>query len=277
MYDQFRWTNVSARRNGLTLEYEPMQPFFLLALAEKIGCRTFLDVGANIGAYSLFATLVPTVERVVAFEANPETVEELLANVRLNSLERAVEVQGKAVSSAPGQVSFGVVSRFSGANSVVATSIHDQASFHKQVTVEAVTLDQIFAQSAAGPLCIKIDVEGHERAVIDGARTLLGACKAVVQLEDYEHAEGSSGQKLEALGYVRLTEIGPDHYFSNIESLRDPAEVVDAYERAMRAMIAFNHRNKAVMLKRGDFGLQLTGKTATLARDLAKRLIGKHL
>src|SRR5687768_14085806 len=115
MYDRFRWTDVSARRNRLTMEYEPVQPFFLVALAENAGCGTFIDVGANIGAYTLFATLVPTIQRIVAFEAIPETARELRANLALNGLQPRVEVDERAVSSAPGTVSFGVVSKFSGA------------------------------------------------------------------------------------------------------------------------------------------------------------------
>jgi FkbM family methyltransferase len=277
MYDRFRWTNVSARRNSVTMEYEPLQPFFLMALAEESGCGTLVDVGANVGAYSLFGTLVPTVERVVAFEANPDTAEELRFNIALNGLELKVEVREKAVSSAPGKLSLGVVSKYSGANSVVQTSIHDRSTFYKEITVDAVVLDQEFPQPSSKPLAIKIDVEGHESEVIDGGRHLLQANQAIVQLEFYERSHASSRQKLEELGYFRLTAIGPDNYFSNIERFRDPTTVVEAYEEAVRRSIAFNHRNKSVIIKRGDFALQLTGKTADVARSMAKRLIGKRL
>jgi FkbM family methyltransferase len=277
MYDQFRWTNASVRRNGLTMEYEPLQPFFLIALAEQASCGTVIDVGANIGSYSLFATLIPTVERVVAFEANPDTVKELKANIALNRLGHKIEVQARAVSSAPGEQTFGVVSRFSGANSIVGTSIHDRSTFHKQIAVEAITLDQLFARAAARPLCIKIDVEGHESEVIDGARATLEANRCVIQLEGYGRADSSNLRKLEELGYFRLTAIGPDHYLSNLERLRNPAEVVGLYERTAERMIAYNHRNKTVTLKRGDFALEISGKSADVARRLAKRLIGKHL
>lgn len=277
MYDHFRWTNVSVRRNSVTLEYEPLQPFFLLALAERAACGTFVDVGANIGVYSLFASLVSSVERIIAVEANPKTVEELKANIALNGLADRIEVQEKALSSERGQLRFGVISSFSGANSVADTSIHDESSFHKLITVEATTLDKLFGEAVSRPLCIKIDVEGHENEVLTGGKAMLRTNVAIIQVESYDRGDGSTLRILERLGYARLTAIGPDQYFSNLKLFDDPAEVVRVYERAVRQLIAFNHRNKAVMLKRGDFALQLTGRSADVARNLAKRLIGKRL
>lgn len=277
MYDRFRWTNVSARRNQLTMEYEPLQPFFLCALAERVGCSTFLDVGANVGVYSLFATLVPSIERVIAFEANCDTANELKSNIALNQLDARIEVQGKAVSNASGTVTFGVVSRYSGANSVVNTSIHDASTFHSRLEVESVTLDSIFPQPVPRPLCIKIDVEGHEGEVIDGGRVMLKANKAVIQLEGYETSGGPHVQKLNELGYSKLTAIGPDIYFSNIDTLAESKEVIGVYERATAELLAFNHRNKAVVVKRGDIALQLTGEAGDFARNLAKRWLGKRL
>lgn len=277
MYDQFRWTSVSARRNRLTMEYEPVQPFVLLAMAERAGCGSFLDIGANVGAYALFATLIGTVDRIVAFEANPETARELRANLALNDLSSRIEVDQRAVSSATGTVTFGIVSKLSGANSVVNTSIHDRSAFHKQITVEATTLDRLFPDTAGRPLCLKIDVEGHEGEVLDGALSMLKANQAVIQLEGYEDSALDSAGKLEALGYFRLTAVGPDRYYSNMQLFRDPAVVVAVYEQAMADMIAWNHRSKAVLVKRGDFALQLTGRSGDIARKVAKRLIGKHL
>lgn len=259
------------------MEYEPVQPFFLCALARRADCRTFLDVGSNVGLYALFATLIPSIRHIVAFEANSDTARELRANLALNELGNRVEIDGRAVSDAPGTLTFGIVSKFSGANSVVDTSIHDRAAFRKQVSVEAITLDQLFGeQSGLDPLCLKIDVEGHEGQVIDGARATLRNHRAVIQLEGYEQVAVCEG-KLNDIGYSHLTHVGPDHYFTNVESLLDPATVVSVYEEAIAQLVAYNHRNKAILLKRGDFALQLTGKSADIARNLAKRWIGRRL
>jgi FkbM family methyltransferase len=275
MYDKFRWTWASVRRNGATMEYEPVQPFFFMALAEKMKCGTFLDVGANIGVYSLFGTLIPSIERILAFEPNPDAASELLVNVALNNLQDRIEVHQKAVSSSAGSLSFGVVSKLSGANSIVDTTIHKRASFRKMLNVESITLDGLFTHPLPHSLCIKVDVEGHESEVIDGATALLSSNQVIVQIEAYQDAE--SARRLKKLGFFSITAVGPDHYFSNIDSLRDPVNVVEIYELATRELIAYNHRNNAVMLKRGDIALLLTGKTGNFARVLANRFIGQRL
>ena len=277
MYDQFRWTSPSGRRNRLTQEYEPLQPYFLMALAEEAGCKTFVDIGASVGVYSLFSTCVATVERVVAFEANPDTFTEFERNVKLNGLQDKIEAHGEAVSRTPGTITFGVMSKLSGANSVMETSIHDRSAFRKTLTVETVTLDDFFSGHAAAPLCLKMDVEGHEIDVIAGGQSTLEQNPAIVQIESYERDGEFSEEKLIELGYSRLTAIGPDHYFTNIETLTSPAGLIRVYERAIAAMIAHNHADKALALSAGDFALQVTGKPAALIRTLVKRVTWKVL
>jgi FkbM family methyltransferase len=245
-------------------EYEPIQPYYLIELATRASCATFLDVGANIGAYSVFASRIPTVHRMIAFEANAKAASEIIANARLNGLN--IEVHQMAVSDRAGELEFGVVSDFAGNNAVVSSALHDD--FRRTVKVKAIALDDIPALD--GPVCLKIDVEGHEAEVIDGATKLLISHECVVQMEGYQD---EAGKKLEAMGYARLTKIGPDVYYSNIAGL----SALGVYEDAMEAIISSHHRNKAVTLKRGDVALTLTGRTAELARKTAKKVLGRRL
>jgi len=246
-------------------ELEPVQPFYLLALADAAGCKSFLDIGANVGAYSLFALQLAKVQRRLAFEANPATAQELRANVQLNNAE--IEVVEAAVSDHAGEVSFGVVSDYAGDNAVLDTALHD--SFERQITVSAITLDSF--SNLPDPMCIKLDVEGHEREVIAGAYNLLRR-PCVVQVEDFGSAMSSI---LGPLGYFRLTAIGPDHYFSNIKALDGRA--VEFYETAMAAMIQSigeaAYDPTQITMRRGNFILKVGGTSAKRLRK-AKRLLG---
>lgn len=259
MYNRFRWTAVSERRNGISMEYEPLQPYFLVALATHAGCRTFLDVGANIGNYSVFASLIPSVEQIIAFEANPHAAAEIRANAALNALD--INVWEKAASSRIGPVSFGMVSRYAGNNAI------DAGDPQHQITVEANTLD-ILGELPA-PVCLKIDVEGHELPVLEGAADLLKR-PCIIQIE--KNGEAALA-KLEALGYGRLTNIGPDHYYSNIPDL----PVLEIYERSARSLIEYSHENKIARFKRGDIALEVSGKSYQRLRTIAQSLMGRHL
>jgi FkbM family methyltransferase len=267
VFADFRWTRVSQRRNVATAEFDPVQPFLLAALAEQAACRTFLDIGANIGAYSMLATKIPTVERIIAFEPNPHAAVELRANAALNGA--TIELHEKAVSDEPGEVRFGIVSRYAGDNRILGTDSRRRAvTYSGEMIVPAMPLDEL--GPLPGPLCVKIDVEGHEPEAIDGAKRLL-ASPSIVQLEAYR--DQTACARMEALGFRRLTNIGPDCYLTNIDSL----DALTAYETAMKALIAYSHRHKTLTLKRGDFAVQVAGKSGMRIRRLVRKLVGARL
>ena len=123
----------------------------------------FVDVGANVGTYSLLAARHCDAV-VLAVEAAPETAGLLRENVRLNDLCDKIEVIECAAGAHTGVVNF-TVDR--GAMNQVA-----DASFANAVaSVELATLDHIVANRQ--PVMMKIDVEGYEGEVLEGAKLSL--------------------------------------------------------------------------------------------------------
>jgi FkbM family methyltransferase len=128
-----------------------------------------LDVGANVGAYTLmFAEWVGFGGRVYAFEPAPDARTGLLTHLRLNHVEDRVEVSGAAMSSSVGQVPFGL-HPFGGASSLQV----DSADAVRVIDVPAETLDHFCAARRLRPDVIKIDVEGAELDVLRGGRETL--------------------------------------------------------------------------------------------------------
>lgn len=245
------------------MEYEPLQPYFLLASSITAGCKTFVDVGSNIGAYSVLMSQVPSLEKTVAFEANQSAAREMRANFQLNSLD--VDVQTVAVSDQNGTLNFGIVSRLAGNSAIVDTS--DNQSFREVEQVECVTLDDAL-EGCSGPFGIKIDVEGHEENVLRGASTLLkNPC--VVQVENFN-------DRLEfPEGYSKIARIGPDWYYSNIESLQLRAR--DLFEQASAMMIEANHERKSDAIHAGDFALVVSGRSYDVIKRIALKIFGSRL
>ncbi|MHB9003847.1 MAG: FkbM family methyltransferase [Coriobacteriia bacterium] len=145
--------------NGLH-EFEDMA--FLLHFLRADGA--FVDVGANAGAYTVLAGAAVGAE-VLAFEPIPATYERLVANVRLNSGATRVRCVNKAVGSASGTLEF--TTQLDAENHAIAPGETRQST----ALVEVTTLDR--EVSGSFPEMLKIDVEGFELPVIEGASRVL--------------------------------------------------------------------------------------------------------
>lgn len=124
----------------------------------------FIDVGANVGVYSILAASRGA--QVVAIEPVPDTYQQLLDNVHLNGFDQKINARNIGVGSEEGELRF---SCFEGpTNHVIAPGEVDSAA----VSVPVESLDAV--ASGFAPVMVKIDVEGFEANVIEGARDLLG-------------------------------------------------------------------------------------------------------
>jgi|SRR5579884_1724223 len=132
----------------------------------------FVDVGANVGVFSAFVgTRVPGV-RVTAIEPFPGVMPHLRQNLAVNHLD--VEVLDIAVGAEPGEVSFEILDRD------VLNRVKPGGSEGASITVPVQRLDTLFPERT--PNLIKIDVEGFELKVLQGASGLLDAEDAPVLL-----------------------------------------------------------------------------------------------
>jgi FkbM family methyltransferase len=145
--------------------------------------RMAIDVGSSIGLYSrALARLVP---RVVAFEANPE-----VAAFAETVAPQNVEVVNVALSSTTGRALLRIPVNARGHTTEDLATIEskNQLAETKYLTVEVPTkrLDD-YRYADCG--FIKIDVEGHEEAVLDGAARLIETCRPtlMIELEDYHN------------------------------------------------------------------------------------------
>jgi FkbM family methyltransferase len=128
----------------------------------------FVDVGANLGYYSFFA--LQRHKAVLAFEPQAQNLQRLFRGLLLNGWENEAEVYPMALSSKPG------VLTLYGASGPSASLIPNWAGYSPRFTqvVPVTTLDTILAGRFAGQrLLIKIDVEGAEYQVLEGAAAIL--------------------------------------------------------------------------------------------------------
>ena len=181
--------------------FEREQIALLLGNMRTRGCDLFIDVGANIGFYSVIAARAGT--EVIAFEPDPRNLAQLRANIFLNRLNDRVSVQELAVSEASGTVGFQFFSDTSTGQSHVSATADN--------TVKSVALD-VFLAVKGRRLFLKIDIEGHELSAIAGMKRLLAENECFLQIESLAPNDERLRGVLSASGYRCLRSIGYDHF-----------------------------------------------------------------
>lgn len=179
------------RENG---EFARVELEFILAACDG----DLLDVGANIGSICLpFAARRPQA-RVVAVEAHPEIAEVLAHNVRANSLFN-VEVIHAAAGERAGLVDIPVPSILRQGN-IGAGSLYDKGYSSARVAMRPI--DDIAPDNCR---MVKIDVEGFEPRVLDGAKRLLNDSRPSWLVEVSRHRPKTAAivrETLSAAGYT---------------------------------------------------------------------------
>lgn len=128
---------------------------------------TFIDVGANIGSYTLIASQVASA-RVVSIEPHPTTFALLENNVRVND-RRNVICLNLALSDCDGDLHF-----TDGPESSVNRVVQPGETTGAELHVSCRRLDALCRELEVVPDFVKIDVEGHECAVLKGFGDLRG-------------------------------------------------------------------------------------------------------
>jgi FkbM family methyltransferase len=128
-----------------------------------------VDVGANVGVWSLLAAARHPDVRVHAFEPVPAVAETLRYHVALNRIDR-IALNVAAVAAECGVAPFFVNQM----TNTGASSLHHRPGPFVEISVDVVTLDTYLAHLKVDRIdVLKVDVEGGEISVFKGARRLL--------------------------------------------------------------------------------------------------------
>ncbi len=170
--------------------YEPdVSRVFLRVLREG---DTVIDVGANVGFFTMLsAALVGPAGKIVSFEPDERNRDRLNTNLALNSFNN-VTLVGNPASNKVAPVEFFINSDDSGGNALwdpgqFPGNTKSQAN-RQTISMTTTTLDDALANYAAPPpKLIKVDTEGADQHVLEGARQLLtGAAVPFVIAELHE-------------------------------------------------------------------------------------------
>lgn len=167
-----------------------------------------IDIGANLGEWTVpLARAVGVAGRIIAMEPVPRNAAALEATLAANALRQA-EVLRSAAGDQDGTVEFVVPVVTSARIDTGTARIGPARAGHEALRVPMRSLDSLAAERGLDRLdLIKIDVEGHERQVLDGAAGILGRWRPVLVIETGHEAQGSRAvihDQLGGLGYRML-------------------------------------------------------------------------
>jgi len=160
-------------------EYEPEETQVIRRIAEKMD--TMLDIGANIGWYSLMASKLNPKATIHSFEPIPATYSRLIHNFSLNASEH-LQCYNYGFSDEPGSFPFYFYPEGGVNASMQNLACRDDASV---VDCELRTLDSVLEWLPSNNRIdfIKCDVEGNELFVLKGGLQLIGNHKPILLCE----------------------------------------------------------------------------------------------
>jgi FkbM family methyltransferase len=195
---------------------------------------TFVDVGANHGAWSLLAgPRVGPAGQIIAVEPHPVLAECVRRSLAASAVPH--HVHACALGSSPGRAVLHVPGSGSGSGSLLA---HYAPDVQDLIDVDVTTLDMLLAdRHTTSPCLLKLDVEGFERNVLRGGREALRRLHPTIIWEVNPTSMSAAGHHLEHL-LDAFTEAGY-HRFAEMEGWPDAFDrsaVTPAPQRNLIAM-----------------------------------------
>ncbi|MCW0199179.1 FkbM family methyltransferase [Sphingopyxis sp.] len=187
-------------------------------LAAQDRAFIFVDIGANQGLYSLLAAQNPHCEAAVAFEPVAATFALLRDNIALNGMGAAIKPVHAAVSLHSGIARIATDRAHSGTASLRDAT--GAGAGGEEIRILGIAgVDTLIDGAPIGgtvPLIVKIDVEGHEEAVIEAlmASAHRGRIAAIFYEVDERWTDGAAiACRLGGAGFDRLTRFGIGRHY----------------------------------------------------------------
>lgn len=164
-----------------------------------------VDIGANIGIFSVLMARAVGDRRVLAIEPTPAVARRLQHNISANGVAANVVVEQCAVGATTGTVTMNTVAGMEEYSRVGAMVLPDTAGKTAvAVTVPMHTLDDLIARHGLKPTLIKMDIEGSEMRALSGAIAILAKHRPTILAEVDDRMLTAAGSSAAAvLGFLR--------------------------------------------------------------------------
>jgi FkbM family methyltransferase len=198
------------RKTYFIREYEKKRMDYLIQTSKKIKSEILIDIGANIGFYSIL--LSKNFKIIKSYEPNLRNFRVLNKNIKKNNLQNKVQTFNYGLGNKK-QILKGT-SMIKG--ELFQTSGFSLSEKHVEGEDVFVNIGDEVLNFNGEILTIKIDVEGHELFVLQGIKKILENNYCIIQIEIWDKNYQEIYEFLNNLDYKKSISIDGDTYFSNI-------------------------------------------------------------
>jgi FkbM family methyltransferase len=185
-------------------EYEPVLVDLVLKYLDND--RDVIDIGANLGFYTVLFAQKLNKTKVLAIEPELNSLQRLYKNIQLNNVTDKTIVFAGAVSDYNGR---GEIKTLNGREEYSTMGHWKHPSIKNEkfdvYETEVTTVDNLVSKYSLEPGFIKIDVEGLEYSVLRGAKTTLENNRPIIlsELSDYLLKQNGSSS-IEVINFLEL-------------------------------------------------------------------------
>jgi FkbM family methyltransferase len=197
------------RKTYFIREYEKKRMDYLIQTSKKIKSEILIDIGANIGFYSIL--LSKYFKIIKSYEPNLRNFRVLNRNIKKNKLQNIIQTFNYGLGNKK-QILKGTSMTKGELFQTSGFSISEKNEHGEDVFVYIG--DEVLDFNGE-ILTIKIDVEGHELFVLQGIKKTLENNACIVQIEIWDKNQKEIYAFLNNLDYKKTTSIDGDTYFSN--------------------------------------------------------------
>lgn len=196
-------------KNKFGLFYIPANTDFVLTVNSKSEAglvsyftmaegKTFLDIGANAGKYSIMLAKQSPKNRIISFEPTQFTYQVLEKNIAINQIASQVKAFNLGLSDQKDELSFAKHINQTGLNYLIPNGKLPNPEEFEVTKIKVASLDEILIQNQvniSNIALVKIDVEGHEFRVLKGATQTLtqlsSSAKIMVEIHQKNTAKAA--------------------------------------------------------------------------------------
>lgn len=173
----------------------------------------FLDIGANIGFYTILALKHTPLTQAISFEPNPNVYKLLQKNIELNNIK--AKPVNAAVSNTSNDLTLAQESFHTGASKIKSENSDDTVAVNSIILDEYIETTDIKAENIA---FIKIDIEGHELNALKGMDKTLKNLEhsSLLFIEIWKNNKNQVRELLDQNGFVLLDNITNNYLFKKV-------------------------------------------------------------